>query len=168
MAGTGSGFLFIRPKKGKLPIGRELGNIEVEVTAGRIGIAVCLDLLNKGDHVPHMAGGLADHGGPNDIEPLGIQKEGFSIKIRDFQDRFTPFLRGFDHFVFALVIISGQVAHIGDIHHMGHFEAEPAQNPDQHIVGHIGSKIPDMSVVINRGTASVKARLPRLEGLEDL
>jgi hypothetical protein len=51
---------------------------------------------------------------------------------------------------------------------MGHLEAEPAQDPGQHIVGYIGPEIPDVSVVINRGTASVKTRFAGLERLEDL
>jgi hypothetical protein len=51
---------------------------------------------------------------------------------------------------------------------MGYLEAEAPQDPDQEVMGYIGPEVPDMGVVVDRGAASVKARLAGLERLESL
>jgi hypothetical protein len=60
------------------------------------------------------------------------------------------------------------VAHIGDVHHVGHFITPLPEGPHQGIVGDVGTEIPDVGVVVYRGAAAVKARLAALDWLKDL
>jgi hypothetical protein len=51
---------------------------------------------------------------------------------------------------------------------MGHVITQAAQGPDQGIVDHISPEVSDMSIVVDRGAAAVKADLSGIEGFKDL
>ena len=72
------------------------------------------------------------------------------------------------HYLFAFVGVGGQVADIGDVHHMldvkpGHLKRSP-----QHVLEDVGPQVADVGVVVDRGPTGVEADLggrQRDEGL---
>jgi hypothetical protein len=47
---------------------------------------------------------------------------------------------------------------------MGNLEAPFPEGTDKDIVGYIGPKVPNMGIVVYRGAAAVKTRLPGYKG----
>ena len=70
-------------------------------------------------------------------------------------------LRAFEHFILSVIGISGKMSHIGNIHHPRHIVAKIVQRSYQHILHNIGTKVADMSKMINRRTAGIHFHFPR-------
>jgi hypothetical protein len=51
---------------------------------------------------------------------------------------------------------------------MGYLKTGSAEGSNQYVVEHVGPEVPDMGVVIHRGSAAVKSDMPRPEWLKGL
>jgi hypothetical protein len=115
-----------------------------------------------------VPGGFADYAGFYNIHAGGIGKKSLGVQFGDFKDAFTTLFGAFEHFVFTFVVVAGEVANIGNIHHMGHSETGAAQGTNQYVVEYISPQIPDMGIIIYRWPAAVKANFTLLYGFKGL
>jgi hypothetical protein len=58
------------------------------------------------------------------------------------------------------------VAHVGYVHHVGHIVTKAAEAAGKQILGNVSPEVPDMRVVVDRGTAGVKPGLARGQWLK--
>ena len=155
-------------EQGKFAVGREFGNIKVEISPGKIGEAVLFNALDKGNHFGYMLGGLADDGGAADAHPVSVGKKSLGVQFGDLQYAFAPLTGALYHFVVALVVVAGKMPHVGNIHYMGDVKTGAAQGAYQNIVKHIGPQIADVGVIVHRGAAAVKANFSRPQRFKGL
>jgi hypothetical protein len=59
----------------------------------------------------------------------------------------------------GFVDVPGEVAHVGDVHHVRHFIAEEAEGAGQDVVEDVGSEVADVRVIVDGGPAAVETRL---------
>jgi hypothetical protein len=115
-----------------------------------------------------MLGGLADNIGTHDIEAVGISEEGIGIEPGYLKYTLAALLGGLDHFVFTGIVITREMADIGDVHHVGQFITKPAKGPGNDVIEDIGTQVSDMGKIIDRGTATIEPHLAWLYGFECL
>jgi hypothetical protein len=115
-----------------------------------------------------MIGRAADNVRALDVELFRLFEEGNGVSLGDIPGRDAFACGPHFHLVIALILIRGEVADIGDIHHMFHVQPGQAQGAHQHVGGDIGAHIADMGVVIDGRSTRIDARLTCFDGIEDL
>jgi hypothetical protein len=73
----------------------------------------------------------------------------------DVPDAFLLFPGAFHHFVFAVVVVVGEMPHIGDIHHVFHLVAQKFQAAAEQIFDDVGFQVADMGVIVHGGSAGI-------------
>ncbi len=152
----------------ELPVIGKLCGVEVDVSAGVVGVTGILDPLDQIDHLLNVRGRTAHHGGPPDVEAIDVVEERFREEVRDLPDALALLPGTPDDLVLTLVGVVGEVTHIGDVHDVLHLVAEVLEGASQLVFEDVGSQISDMRKVVHRGTAGVHADLAlfnRDEGL---
>ena len=161
---AGTGLQVIQIQAGQLSVVGEGGHVIVEVAAGQIGVAVGLKPLYQVDHVLDMLGGLAYNVGTADVEAVNVVEEGVGVELCDFQHRLPPLLGSLHHLVLPLVIITGKVANVGDVHDVGDVIVQIAEGLVQNVQEDVCPQVADMGVVVYGGSTPIKSCLACLEG----
>ena len=86
--------------------------------------------------------------------------------LGDVPDRLRPLRSHLFHLVLARVGIVGQVAHIGDVDHMGQLVTLEAERAAQNVGKDIGAHIADVRIVIDRRPAGIDPRLSGMDRVE--
>ena len=123
LALSGAGLQVVKVKVCKLSVVGVCRNVVVKVSAGHVSVAVFLDFFDKLYHFGNVVGGLANHVGPEYVQAVDVAKKCVCVEFGDVQNRLLALLGGFEHFVLAVVSVAGQVADVGDVHHVLFFVA---------------------------------------------
>ena len=106
----------------------------------------------------HLTAGLLD------IELVEILEED-CLEVSGYLPDIFSGLPGFEfHLVFAHVLIGGQVADVGDIHHLAHFVAIIFESAPQDVRENIRSEVADVRVVVDRRPARKILTMPGSKG----
>ena len=68
--------------------------------------------------------------------------------------------------VLPFVGIVLQMAHVGDIPHIADLVSQMLEQPEQHVVGHSGTGVPQMGLPVHGGTAHIHPHMARMNGHE--
>ena len=134
----------------KLTVAWKLAYREVHITVGRlVGQPVLFELADQIKHLWHIfrCARLV-------IRTLNAQRQRVLVHeanepIRQFANRLVVLRRALDDFVID----------IGDIAHVGHFEAARPHPPLNHVEDDQHARMADVAIVINRHSANVHANL---------
>ena len=104
-----------------------------------------------------------------DVEPVDVVEERFGVVSRDVVGRLVLQACRNEHLVFAAVEgVVGEVAHVGDVHHLLGLVPEVLQTAAQEVGQHEGAQIPDVHVAVDGGAAGVEPDDAFLERLQIL
>ena len=133
----------------------ELAGVEIDVAAGRIGVAGVQQLGDDLDIVINKAGGGLHHVRAFDVQLAAVIKEGIGIVLGHLHDGLVLPVGALEHLVLALVSIRGQVAHVRDVHDTVDAVAGIAQELFQHVLHDIAAEVADVGEMIHRGAAGI-------------
>ena len=149
---------FVQADLGKPPVGGELGDAEVDGTFLAVGVS----LLQQA---------------PDDRHHLGDMLRGPGVDVRG-QDPECPDVLEESLLVFSRVLAEGDplevgpadrfVVDVGDIHDVGGLETHEKEEPFEQVLEDVGPVVPDMRVVVDRGTAGIEFDGPGGKGFERL
>ncbi|MNU40832.1 hypothetical protein D3C71_295550 [compost metagenome] len=140
-------------------VGRIGGDVEQDMTLGRIGVASVDDSLDLGRDGVDVVGDVRGDVGRADVQQAHVGQIGGLVAGRDLADG--------DAFLGGLGV--DLVVHVGDVAGVDHLVRAigPAQQPHQDVEHHRRARIADMGVVIDRRTADIErhpVRIARREG----
>ena len=167
-AASGTGFQFVKVQPCKLAVIRVSGYVKIKVSVCHIGMAVCLKLFDKLNHLCNMLSRLAFVIRAAYIQRINVFVKCFRIKFSNFENALVTLLGSLNHFIFAVVSIACKMADISYVHNVVYFIAEKSQRLIKHIKKDISTQISDMSIIIDCRATTVKANLARLNRLEFL
>ena len=101
-----------------------------------------------------------------DVELSDVVQERARVVRRDVLGRLVLQPRRDEHLVFAAVeCVVGEVADVGDVHHLLGLVAEVLEAAAQDVGQHERTQIPDVDVAVDSGTAGIDPHHPFLERL---
>src|SRR6267143_4418213 len=104
---------------GQLAVGREARDVEVHRAADLIRVAARDQLIYELDHLRDVVSRLRVMRGRPDVELGGVLFESVRVVRSDLLRRLALQARGNQHFVLAAVErVVGEVADVGDVHHL--------------------------------------------------
>ena len=133
----------------------QLRGVEIDVSAGKIGITGVHEPGNDFDVLVNTVGGRLHYVRPLDVELAAVLEEGVGIKLRNLHHALVLASGALEHLVFALVRIGGQVSYIRDVHDALDRVSDITQILLQHVFHDIGAEIADVGIVIDRRAAGV-------------
>ena len=86
---------------GQLAVVREAGNVEVDIAAALVGVALFQQPADDGQHLRYMLAGPREDMGLHDVQAGFVAVETPGIQLRDFLDRLALGQGGQNHLVAA-------------------------------------------------------------------
>ncbi len=165
---AGTGAHLVQSLSRQPPIVREATHVKVDPVADFIGVTQGLQPSYQGDHPWDVFGGPGSDVRSQDVERGGVLEKKPRIVLRDLPRIPTRPPRADGHAILALVGVGGEVAHVGDVHHLPHLVAQVLKGaPDD--VGHdVGAHVADVRLVVDGGATVIHPHLSRLNGPESL
>lgn len=97
---------------------------------------------------------------------FAVCKKGIGIKLRDLHNALVLPAGALEHLILSCIRIGGKMPHIGDIHDPQHIIPRIAQVFFQHIFHNVGTQIPNVGKMVDRGPAGVHLHLSGFIGHE--
>ena len=162
-----AGFLSLDVEPREVSVVRLLRGVEIDAVGGPISVAVLLDVGDEFDLLGDMVGRAAQHRRVLDVQQLHVGDESVGVEPGDFPCRLARAPRALLHLVLAGVGVRGEMADIGDVHHVPHAISVPLEHPLQHVLEQERPVVADVLVVVDRRPAGVQpdvaAGMKRLE-----
>ena len=155
-AGAGDQFVPVVARQATV-IGHR-GNIEQDMTVGRVGMFLVQKRLDQFQHFRNMAGGAGLLIRLKRAQGRHVGVELVGGAPGDIADSLAGFFRRMDD----LVVHIGDIAHIRD----GAFPIDMAEQPVQHIEHDHRARIADMGNVIDGGPTHIHAHIFRIQRRE--
>ena len=133
----------------------ELAGVEIDVAAGKIGVAGVQQLGDDLDIVINKAGGGLHHVRAFDVQLAAVIKEGIGIVLGHLHDGLVLPVSALEHLILAFVSVRGQMAHVRDVHDAVDTVPGIAQKLFQHVLHDIAAEVADVGEVIHRGAAGI-------------
>ena len=133
----------------------ELGRVEVDVSAGYVGVAL---VEQNGDHlyeVRYAARRGNDRVGLSYVELLAVGKEGVGIEFRYLEDGLVLAFGPLEHLVLAGIRVAREVADVCDVHDAAHVEPAPAHVLFKYVLHDVAAQVAYMGKVVDGRTAGV-------------
>ncbi len=131
---------------------------EVHVSPALVGMPLFFQTENQIDHLLDVVGRLAGRARSNHLQIVKVPEERIGVILCDLPRALLLFPGGFFQFVLTVIAIPAQMADIGNVHHVGHLIPAGDENPLQEILEQEGSKVSDVGIVIDGGTAAIHPR----------
>ena len=144
----------------------ELAGVEIDVAAGKVGVAGVQQLGDDLDIVINEAGGGLHHVRAFDVQLAAVIKEGIGIVLGHLHDGLVLPVSTLEHLILAFVSVRGQMAHVRDVHDTVDAVAGIAQKLFQHVLHDIAAEVADVGEVIHRGAAGIHFHMARCVGGE--
>ena len=146
--------LHVEPRE--MPVVRLLRRVEVDAVGGPVGEAVLLDVGDEVDLLADVVGRPAQHRRVLDVEHLHVGDERVGVELRDLPRGLAGPPRALLHLVLAGVGVRGQMADVGDVHHVPDAIAVPLEHALQHVLEQEGPVVADVLVVVDGRPAGVQ------------
>src|SRR5260370_32741862 len=130
----------------------------VSGTVAPIGEAASVQVFNRRDHFGDMVSGLHHALGPLQAQRGAVLQEGLRVALGVFGDRF----------IFGGRVANDLVLDVGDVHDVVQLITGRPQPSAQNVLEREGSKIADVRVVVDGGSASIHAHGGAVERHERL
>ena len=111
-----------------------LAGVEIDAVGCAIREPFFLDVGDERDLIGDMVRCAAKNRRRLDVEELQIGEKRIRVHPCDFPRRFAGSARALLHLVFARVGVGGQMADVGDVHHVLHAIAIPFQRAAQRVL----------------------------------
>ena len=142
------------------------GNVEINVSVAFVGIARVDDAFHIFNLFDDMTAGMRFDAWREHIERFHSLVIAIEIELHHFHrlELFEASL--LCDFVFALIGIVLQVAHVGDIAHIAHLVTEGSEIAIEHVEGDGRTSVTEVWVAINRRTAHIHTHTSLVNRLE--
>ncbi|OPZ69710.1 MAG: hypothetical protein BWY83_01891 [bacterium ADurb.Bin478] len=159
----GAGHLLLHLAAGEFAVLGIFGNVKIDRAVDLIGITVLKQLFHQFDLLRDVAAGAR-----RDIRPQHIQLiHGFKIRGGVFLHQLHG-LYLFARSTFENAVLAGiqHVAHIGDVLHVPHPIAQPAEITNHHIKADITFGMADVRIIVDRRAADIHVDASGLQRLK--
>ena len=144
----------------------EGSNAEVHTSVDLIRIPVVDDAFDGFDLFDNVAGGGGFDGGAQDVEDVHHVMEVVGVALHHLHGLQVFETRLFPDFVFTVVRVTRQMAHIRDVANVPHFVAEVLQVAIDDVEGQKGPNVAQVHVAVYRGATHVHPHKRGIDGLE--
>jgi len=120
-------------------------------------VSVRFDSLDKLDHVLDVFCRLADDIRPDYVQPVNVIEKSVRVEFGDFKNRLMAFLSCLEHFVLALVCVSGKMPDVCYVHNVLFVVSEESERAVKRVKKNVGAEISDVRVVVDGRSAAVKS-----------
>jgi hypothetical protein len=152
-----AGLLALEVESREVAVVRLLRRVEVDAVGRPIAVAVLLDVGDEGDLLRDVVGRPAQHRGILDVERLHVGNERRRYRAARSPRPTCRSAGALLHLVFAGVGIGGEMADIGDVHHMANAVAVPLESALQQVLEQERPVVADVLIVVDRRAAGVEA-----------
>src|SRR5262245_3859993 len=147
----------------EVPVVAELRRVEVDAVARAIGKTLRLDALDEGDLLGDVIGRLAPDTRVQDVEPSQIVAERLGVELGDLPRGLPGSPRARFDLVLAGVRVRGEMAHVGDVHHVRDRVTGEGERAVQDVHEDVRAEVADVRVVVHRRPAAVESDLVSME-----
>ena len=152
---------------GEFAVVGEAGDVEVDVAATLVGVALIYQGFDDGQHLGYVLAGPREYVGGHDVQAGLIAVEAAGVELGDFLDGLTLGEGGEDHLVAAgLHQLLAHVPDVGDVLDVVHLKTVVHEGPADPVGHHVGPEVADVGVPIHSWPTGVHTNLARLCGLD--
>lgn len=149
-------------------ISLEFRRVKIDAVAGGVCEAIAFQFLDHAQLFADVVCGFAPDRGFKNIEPFEVLAERGCVRFGNLPHA-AVFALGADlHFILALILIIGQMPHIGDVHDVAHAESVEEQDAFEHVFEDVRPQVSNVSIMIYCGAAGIQPHCPAAIGSKEL